>query len=86
MHTIEMLEHAVDLAGRLGYEIRHEWLDGVPGGAVELGGQKIVFLDLAMGPVDQLDQVLDALRREPEVAGLPMPFQLRDLLGVRKIA
>jgi len=86
MHTIELLEHAVDLVGRLGYEIRHEWLDGVPGGAIELGGRKIVFLDLALGPIDQLDQVLDALRREPQAAELPMPFQLRELLTVRKSA
>ena len=86
MHTVELLEHAVDLVGRLGYEIRHEWLDGVPGGAIELGGRKIVFLDLAIGPIDQLDQVLDALRREPQAAELPMPFQLRELIGVRKSA
>ena len=86
MHTIELLEHAVDLAGRLGYEIRYEWLDGVPGGAIELGGRKIVFLDLAMGPIEQLAQVLDALGRQPQAAELPMPFQLRDLIGVRKSA
>ena len=86
MHTIEMLEQAVDLAGRLGYAVREEWLGGHGGGSCELGGRKILFLDLALGPIDQLHQVLDALRREPDAGKLPMPHQLRELLKLRKSA
>jgi len=86
MHTIELLEQALDLAGRLGYKVRQEWLDGIGGGGCELGGRKVLFLDLALGPVDQLDQVLDTLRREPDAARLPMPHQLRELLKVRTSA
>ena len=86
MHTVELLEHALDLADRLGYKVRQEWLDGLTGGGCELGGQKILFLDLALGPEDQLDQVVDTLRREPDATGLPMPHKLRELLRFRQSA
>lgn len=86
MHTVELLESALDLADRLGYKVRQEWLGGLAGGGCELRDQKILFLDLALGPEDQLDQVVDTLRREPDAAGLPMPHELRKLLRVRKSA
>jgi hypothetical protein len=86
MHTVELLEQAIDLAERLDYAVRHEWLGGSAGGGCEVAGQKILFLDLAQGPADQLDQVLDTLRHEPPALGLPMPYQLRDLLQLRKTA
>jgi len=85
MHTVDVLDQALDLAGQLGYLIRHEWLGG-GGGGCELNGQKILFLDLALGPDEQLDRVLDTLRLSPEITTLPMSDQLRHLLGVRKIA
>jgi hypothetical protein len=86
MHTVEVLEQALDLAERLGYRIRQEWLGGSGGGGCELNGQKVLFLDLALGPVDQLDQVVDTLQREPGAAALSMPNQLRELLSVRSSA
>jgi hypothetical protein len=86
MHTAEMLQQALDLADRLGYEIRHEWLGGSSGGGCTLRGRKLLFVDLALGTVEQLDQVLDALRTDPEAPTLPMPHQLRDLLRVRRSA
>jgi hypothetical protein len=86
MHTVELLEQAIDLAERLEFVVRHEWLGGSGGGGCEVAGQKILFLDLTQGPADQLDQVVDTLRREPGATGLPMPHQLRDLLKLRKSA
>ena len=86
MHTIELMEQALDLARRLGYEVRQEWLGGASGGGCELGGRRILFLDLALGPVDQLDQVVQTLRREPQAVRLPMPHQLRELLKLRASA
>ncbi len=86
MHTVELLDHALDLAARLGYQVRQEWLGGVGGGGCEVLGRKIIFLDLALGPMDQLDQVLETLRREVDAAVLPMPDQLRKLLVMRKSA
>ncbi len=86
MHTVDMLDQALHLAGRLGYQVRYEWLGGNGGGGCELRGQKVLFMDLALAPDDQLDQVLDTLRFSPEIATLPISDQLRNLLGVRKIA
>jgi hypothetical protein len=86
MHTVEILEQALDLAARLGYSIRQEWLAGSGGGGCELKGRKLFFLDLDLGSGEQLEQVLDALRREPDAAALAMPQELRELLKVRKSA
>jgi hypothetical protein len=86
MHTIELLAEALDLAARLGWQVRQDWLDGNGGGLCELRGRKIFFLDLALSPGEQLDQVLDALRREPDAVRLPMAASLRELLALRKTA
>ena len=84
MPTVEMLDEALDLAKRLGYAIRPECLGGRGGGGCELRGRKLFFLDLDLGPADQLEQALETLRREPKSAALPMPHQLRWLLRMRK--
>ena len=86
MLTVELLAEGLDLAKRLGYQVRQDWLDGNGGGGCELKGRKILFLDLALGPADQLDQVLAVLRREPEALRLPMGHELRAALAVRKSA
>jgi hypothetical protein len=86
MHTVEMLDRALDLVARLGYTVRQEWLAGGGGGGCELKGQKLLFLDLDLGPGERLEQVISALRREPDAVTLPMPQELRELLRVRKIA
>jgi hypothetical protein len=85
MHTVEILGHCLDLARRLGYDIRQDWLDGNGGGCI-LRGRKILFLDLALGPAEQLDQVLDTLRHDAEAPQAPMPQVVYDLLAVRKSA
>ncbi len=84
MHTVEMLGHGLDLAARLGYQIRQEYLSGNRGGGCELKGKKIFFLDLALDPAEQLDSVIDTLRHDADAQQLPMPHQLRELLAVRK--
>jgi len=85
MHTVELLGHCLDVARRLGYEIRQEWLSG-NGGGCTLRGRKILFLDLALGPVEQLDQVVDTLRYDADAPQLPMPTVVYDLLAMRKSA
>jgi hypothetical protein len=86
MHTVEILGYCLDLARRLGYEIRQDWLNGNGGGGCILRGRKILFLDLALGPAEQLDQVLDSLRHDPDALDSPMPQVVYDLLVLRKIA
>lgn len=67
MHTVELLESALLAATQAGYRIRREWLGGM-GGACELRGQKWIFLDEGLTPAEQLELVLDALRRDATVA------------------
>ena len=86
MNTVELLDAALDLAGRANYQVRQEWLGGNGGGGCMLKGRRILFIDLALGPMEQLEHVLDALRHDAEAAQLPMPHGLRELLAVRKSA
>lgn len=86
MHTVELLDEAVALAQRVGYRVRQEWFGGKGGGGCEIRGRKWLFLDLALGPSEQLDLVVETLRREPAAFSYPMPYPLRELLQVRKSA
>jgi len=67
MHTVDALQASLELAQHAGYEIRNEWLGGSGGGGCELNGRKLLFLDLALGPLEQLEIVLDTLRRDPAI-------------------
>jgi hypothetical protein len=82
MHTVALRDEAIALAVGLGYAVRQEWFAGQAGGGCELRGQKILFLDLDLSPGEQLEQVLDALRREPDIGNqkLPMSPELCKLL------
>lgn len=73
MHTVAQLREALRAARRLGYEVRHEWLGGAGGGACELRGRKILVVDLAMGPADQLQVVVEALRADRGAGDGPSP-------------
>jgi len=86
MHTVELLEQGLDLARRSGYAVRQEWLGGSGGGGCELRGRKFFFLDMSLGPADQLDQLVQTLRGDTRAASLPMPYQLRQLLELRRSA
>lgn len=81
MHTVDILEQALHLIGEMGYSIRQDRMAGA-GGGCELKNKKFFFLDLDLGPEDQLEQAIDALRREPRAAQLDMPRELRNMLQV----
>jgi hypothetical protein len=81
MHAVEALEQAVELAKRAGFRVRQEWLGGAGGGLCEIQGRKYLFLDLALGPVEQLEIIASALKSDPEVASIPMSQDLREWIG-----
>ncbi|MBM3998380.1 MAG: hypothetical protein FJ297_02360 [Planctomycetes bacterium] len=85
MHGVELLEQALDVAKRLGLDVRREWL-GTGGGVCEFRGRRRLFVDLSEPVLDQLAQVRDALRNEPELARVPMSVELRHLIGCRRAA
>jgi hypothetical protein len=84
MHTVELLDEAIDLAKRTGFVVREEWLGGAPAGACEYKGRRWLFLDLALSPHEKLDVVLAALRSIPIPPSATIGRELMDLLAVRK--
>ena len=86
MHTVDLLEEALGVAKCLGYQVRLEWLGGSAGGSCELRGQKWLFVDLALTPLEQFGQVADAISREPAAGTLSMSNSLRSALKLSKAA
>ncbi|HMP77893.1 MAG TPA: hypothetical protein PKD54_00435 [Pirellulaceae bacterium] len=68
MKTVEQIETLLELAETAGYRIRYEVLGGVGGGICEFGGNKWLFVDLSLGPMDRLEQVRAALRTDPSLS------------------
>lgn len=86
MLTVELLEQALEVARRAGYQIRQEWLDGCQPGACVIKGQKWLFLDPTQSPREQLQEVIEALSADPAVATLPLSPQLAQALSPREAA
>jgi hypothetical protein len=86
MHTVELLNEAVDTARRLGYEVRQDWLGGNGGGHCLVRGRKWLLLDVAQTVDEQLDVVTDALRGEAGANKAVRSPQLAERLNVRGAA
>jgi hypothetical protein len=86
MDSVELLEEALNAAREIGFDIREEWFGGSGGGACAVRGRKILFLDLNLGPRQRLDQVLTALRSDPQTAEIMMTTMLRRVLESRDAA
>lgn len=80
MHTVEVLEEAIQTAKRLGYQLRQEWLDGRGGDVCVIKGRKWMFIDLAQSPDEQLGQLVFLLRADPNLRTIPIGETLRQLL------
>ena len=86
MHKVELLEQYCEIAQRLGYQIRHEWLGGTSGGACEFSGRKWIFIDFAISPEEQVEQVAEALRNDPGVYLLELNDAVAESLQIRGAA
>jgi len=86
MHTVELLEEAVQLAEQAGFVVRQDWFGGSAAGACEFKGRRWIFIDLALSASEQLEQVLDALRSLPNVTEGDASPQLRRILTLRTTA
>jgi Spy/CpxP family protein refolding chaperone len=86
MHTVEMLSQAIDLARRLGYQIREDQLEGAGGGHCLIRGQKWLLLDLTQSAEEQLRDVLDAVRCDRQLVQVDVPPALVDSLQLQKAA
>lgn len=70
MHTVELLQEALEAARGLGYDVRQDWLGGDGGGHCLVRGRRLLLLDMAQSPDEQLDVVADALRGECSTTSL----------------
>lgn len=86
MRIVEQLEQCLSIAHQIGYDVRHEWLDGDGGGACEFGGKKWLFVDLAKTPAEQLDQVIEAMHGEPALVDVDLSAEVRSLFDGRRAA
>lgn len=69
MLTVELLERALELARKSGYQVRQQWLEGCESGACIIKGQKWLLLDPMQSPREQLEVVLAVLQGDPMAAG-----------------
>ena len=86
MHTVELLEEAVQAARRLGYEVRQDWLGGDGGGHCLVRGRKWLLLDVAQTADEQLTVVAEALRGEIGAVQVIQSPELAERLDLRHIA
>jgi hypothetical protein len=76
----------LELARRLEYTVREEYLDGAGGGHCYFSGKKWLLLDVAQSTEEQLSDVADALRAEAGLTSLPMTPPLAQWLRTNKAA
>ena len=86
MHTVQLLNEALDAARRVGFEVRQDWLGGNGGGHCLVRGRRLLLLDVAQSPDEQLDIVADALRGEERVASLKISRTLAERIAGRAAA
>jgi len=86
MHTVELLQEALEAARRSGYEVKQDWLGGNGGGHCIVRGRKWLLLDVAQSVDEQLDVVIDALRCEAIAIRYVKSPQLVERLKVRMAA
>jgi hypothetical protein len=86
MHTVELLQEAVEVARRLGYEVRQDWLGGDGGGHCIVRGRKWLLLDVSQTADEQLDIVAEALRGEAGAARVAQSRELAQRIELRSVA
>lgn len=65
MNHVHMLDQWLNIARRLGYQVRYDYFGGTGGGACQYGAKKYLFIDLALSPQEQLEQLVRTLKRDP---------------------
>lgn len=62
MHSVDLLDEALDLARSAGFEVRDQWLGESKGGVCRVGSKWILFVNLSLTAEDQLHGLIVALR------------------------
>jgi hypothetical protein len=80
MRTLELLDYLTELARRIGFEVREEWLDGAGSGVCELRGHRVLFVDQSLAPSDRVRQIAQSLRGREELALIYILPEARSIL------
>ena len=86
VHTVELLQQAIEVARQVGYTVQQDWLGGVGSGHCLVRGRKLLLLDLSQPARDQLNAVQEAVRGEIHLPQAQMSEELAELLDVRSVA
>ena len=86
MHHVELLEHALTVARKLGFLVREEYVGDIDGGSCVVRGQKMLFLDPQLSIPDRLVVVCEALADEEQLDRSNLPEELAQRLIVRRAA
>ena len=81
MSAVAQYDRLVELAQSMSYQIRYENLGGAGGGLCEFGGRRILFVDLSLSLLDQIEQMQNALNRDASLPAKLAPSQ-RVALGL----
>lgn len=83
MDSEAVLAELLDLAERLGIEVRRELLSGEGGGLCLLRGQRVLFVDTGADLVEQVGRTAAALSDVDGVAECYVRPEVRELLDGR---
>jgi hypothetical protein len=86
MHTVDLLNAAIQFARGLGIQVREDWLDGASGGECEICGERWLFLNLSQPPQERLNLVVECLLADSRVAESELPLELRPLIQLPSAA
>jgi hypothetical protein len=73
MSTIEKIDQWMTIAQRLGYQVRYDYFGGTGGGICQYNGKKILFVDLALTSIEQLEQIRKELACDPLLFSIELP-------------
>jgi hypothetical protein len=65
MNTVAQIDHWIEVARSLNYEVRYDYFGGTGGGVCIVGGKKCLFIDLALSPIEQLELLRAAIGDDP---------------------
>ena len=86
IHSVELLELALQVSVRLGYRVQEDMLEGFPGGACHFKGNKWLVVDPSQPCRERLQIVLDALAGDPDLALVKVPPVLTRAIKRRSAA
>ena len=77
--NLNTFEALLEVAHRLGLDVRHVHLGGAGGGLAFFKGKRQLFVDMDADPEEQLDRTVDAMATIPEINDIFMRPDVRQL-------